>query len=82
MAFQPLPVADIMASVKAVHNETDKLPSKEEASQEPHSTFRPCPNTKAADSDFEKEIKHLHFKLNLRDIPLEKEHQVIFLFDL
>ena len=32
VAFQPLPMADIMASVKAVHNKPDKLPLKEEAS--------------------------------------------------
>ena len=49
VAFQPLPVADIIASVKAAHDEPDKVPSKEEACQEPHPTFPPHPNTQAAD---------------------------------
>ena len=30
VVFQPLPMADIMASVKVVHDEPDKVPSKEE----------------------------------------------------
>ena len=34
VAFQPLPSADIMASVKVVHDEPDQVPLKE-ASQEP-----------------------------------------------
>ena len=38
-AFQPLPLADIMALVKVVHDEPGKASSKEEASQEPHPTF-------------------------------------------
>ena len=44
--FQPLPMADIMASVKAVHDELDEMPLKEEASQEPCPTFGPCPTPK------------------------------------
>ena len=42
VAFQPLPLANITASVEAVHNEPDQVPSKEEASQEPHPTFGTC----------------------------------------
>ena len=68
MAFQPLPLADIMAPVKAVHGEPDKVPSKEEASQQLHPTFGPHPNTQAADFDFKKEIECLPFKLNLGEI--------------
>ena len=64
MAFQPLPPADIVATVKAVHNEPDTKPSKE-ISKEPHPTFGPHPNTKVADFDFQKEVEHLPFKLNL-----------------
>ena len=62
-----------MASLKAVHDEPDKVPSKE-ASQEPHPTFGPHPNTQVADFDFKKEIEHLAFKLNLGDVHLDKEH--------
>ena len=51
VAFQPVPMADIMASVKVVHDEPDKVPSKEKASQQPHPTFGPCPNSQAADFD-------------------------------
>ena len=58
VVFQPLPMADIMASVKAVHNELDQVPSKE-ASTEPHPTFGPHTNTQVANFDFEKEVKHL-----------------------
>ena len=78
MAFQPLSLADIMASVKAVHDEPDQVPSKE-ASQEPPPTFGPCPNTKVADFNFEKEVEHLSFNVNLGDIPLDKEHQAKFI---
>ena len=78
MAFQPLPSADIMASVKVVHNELDQVPSKE-ASQEPHPTFGALPNTKATDFNFEKEVECLPFKLNLGDVPLDKEHQAKFI---
>ena len=48
VAFQPLPSADIMASVKAVNDEPDQVPLKE-ASQETHCTFGTSPNTKVAD---------------------------------
>ena len=54
VAFQPLPLADIMASVKVVHNEPGKESSKEEASQEPCPTFGPLPDTKVAGFNFEK----------------------------
>ena len=78
MAFQPLPSADIMATVKAVHNEPESMPSKED-NKEPHTTFGSHPNTKAADFDFQKEAEHLPFKLNLGDIPLDKEHKAKFI---
>ena len=48
-----------MALMKVVHDETDKVPSKEEASEEPHPTFGPCPDTQVADFDFRKEIECL-----------------------
>ena len=64
VTFQPLPLADIMATVKVVHDESDTKPSKE-ANKEPHPTFKPCPNTKVADFDFQKEVEFLPFKLNL-----------------
>ena len=57
VAFQPLPRADIMASVKAVHDEPDQVPSKEEASPELYLTFGPHPNTQVADFDLKKEIR-------------------------
>ena len=79
MAFQPLPMADIIAPVKVVHNEPEQVPSKEEASQEPHPTFGTCPNTHMTDFYFKKEIEHLPFKLNLGDITLDKEHQTKFI---
>ena len=72
--FQPLPPADIMATVKTVHDEPDLIPSKK-ANKEPCPTFGPHPNTKAADFDFQKEVEHLPFKFNLGDVLLDKEHQ-------
>ena len=54
VAFQPLPMADIMASMKAVHNKPDKVPSKEKASKEPHPTFRPCSNTQMTNFNLKK----------------------------
>ena len=74
VVFQPFPMADIMASVKAIHNEPEKVPSKE-ASPEPYPTFRPNPNTQVTDFDFRKEIEHLPFNLNLGDVSLDREHQ-------
>ena len=64
VAFQPLKLADVMASMKAVHDEPDQVSSKE-ASQEPCPKFGPHPNTKVADFNFDKEVEHLPFKLNL-----------------
>ena len=72
-------MADVMASVQAVHDEPDKVPSKEEASQEPHPTFEPCPNSHMADFNFKKEVEHLSFQFNLGDVPLEKEHKAKFI---
>ena len=46
VAFQPLPIADIITSVEVVHNEPDKVPLKEEVSPEPHPTFNPIPTPK------------------------------------
>ena len=60
------------------HDEPDQVTSKE-ASQEPHPTFGPHPNTKVADFNSEKEVKCLSFQLNLGDIPLEIEHQAKFI---
>ena len=74
MAFQPIPPADIMATVKLVHDEPDIKPSAE-----PHPTFGPLPNTSAADFNFKQEVEHLPFKLNLGDVHLEKEHQARFI---
>ena len=48
VAFQPLPLADIVTTVKVVHNEPDTKPSKE-IIKDAHPTFGPCPNTKVAD---------------------------------
>ena len=67
-----------MATVKTVHNEPESNPSKE-ANKEPHPTFGSCSNTKVADFDFQKEVKHLPFKLNLGDVLLDKEHQAKFI---
>ena len=70
VAFQPIPLADIMATVKSVPNEPGTKPSAE-----PCPTFGPHPNTDVADFNFQQEVEHLPFKLNLGDVPLEKEHQ-------
>ena len=64
VTFQPLPLVDIMATVKAVHNEPDTKPSTENI-KEPHPIFGPHPNTEVADFHFQKEVEHLPFKLNL-----------------
>ena len=74
VAFQPIPLADIMANVKLVHNEPGTKPS-----DEPHPTFGPHPNTSVADFEFQQEVECLPFKLNLGDVPLEKEHQARFI---
>ena len=78
VAFQPLPLADIMASMKVVHNEPNQVPLKE-ASQESHLAFGPHPNTHAADFNFKKEVECFPFKLNLGDVLLDKEHQAKFI---
>ena len=74
MVFQPIPPADITATVKSVHNEPGTKPSAE-----PCSKFGPHPNTSAADFDFQQEVECLPFKLNLGNLPLEKEHQERFI---
>ena len=74
VAFQPLPLADIMATVKSVHDEPGTKPSAE-----PCPTFGPHPNTSAADFDFQQEVERLPFKLHLGDVHLEKEHQTRFI---
>ena len=79
MAFQPLPLADITASVKVVYDEPDQVPSKEEASKEPCPIFGPHPNTQTVDFDFKKEVQCLPFKLNLADVLLNKEHQAKYI---
>ena len=45
VVFQPLPLAVIMATVKAVHIEPDTKPPTENM-KEPHPTFGPHPNQK------------------------------------
>ena len=78
--FQPIPMAVIMVSMQMVHNKQGQMPSeKEEASQEPYPIFGPHPNTQATDFNFEKEVECLSLKVNLGDIPLEKEHQIKFI---
>ena len=72
--FQPLPLADIMATVEAVHDEPDTKLLKE-SSKEPVPKFGSHPHTNVADFDFQKEVEHLPFKLNLGDIHLDKEYQ-------
>ena len=67
-----------MATVEMVHDEPNIKPLKE-VSKEPHPTFGPCPNTDAGDFDFQKEVEHLPFKLNLGDIHLDKEHKARFI---
>ena len=74
VAFQPIPPADIMATVKSVHDEPGT-----KLSTEPHPTFGPHPNTDAAHFNFQQDVEGLPFKLNLGDIPLEKEHQARFI---
>ena len=74
VAFQPIPLADIMANVKSVHNEPGTKPS-----DEPCPIFGPHPNTSAADFNFQQEVECLPFKLNLGDVHLEKEHQARFI---
>ena len=47
VAFQSVPMAEIMASVQVIHTEPDHMPSvKGEANQEPHPTFGPIPTSK------------------------------------
>ena len=74
VAFQPIPLADIMAAVKSVHNEPGAV-----LSAEPRHTFGPHPNTSVANFDFQQEVECLPFKLNLGDVHLEKEHQARFI---
>ena len=61
-----------MATVKLVHDEPGTKPPADP-------TFGPHPNTSAADFNFQQEVERLPFKLNLGDVPLEKEHQAIFI---
>ena len=51
VAFQPIPQADIMATVKLVHDEPDVKPLAE-----PLPTFGPRPYTSAADFNFKQEV--------------------------
>ena len=74
VTFQPIPLADIMATVKLVHDEPGTKPSAE-----PHPAFGPHPNTDVADFNFQQAVEHLPFKLNLGDVPLEKEDQARFI---
>ena len=74
VAFQPIPLADIMATVKLVQDEPGTKPSTEH-----HPTFGPHPKTSVVDFNFQQEAERLLFKLNLGDVPLEKEHQARFI---
>ena len=74
VAFQLIPLADITATVKSVHDEPGT-----KMSAEPCPTFGPHPYTSGAEFDFQLEVEHLPFKLNLGDIHLEKEHQARFI---
>ena len=77
--FQSMPMAEIMASLQLVHNESGPEPSaKREVNLEPHPTVRPHPNTQVANFNFE-EVEHLPFKLNLGDVPLDKEQHTKFI---
>ena len=58
VAFLPIPPADIMATVKSVHDEPGVKPSAE-----PHPTFGPHPNTSAADFNFKQEVERLLLSL-------------------
>ena len=78
VAFLPLPLVDIISTMNVVHDEPDTKPSNE-ANKEPCPTFGPCPNTDAANFDFQKEVEHLPFKFNLGDVQLDKEHQARFI---
>ena len=80
VAFQPLPLTDIMASMKVVQDEPGQESSKEETSQETCPTLGPCSSTQAADFSFENEVEHLPCRLNLGDVPLDKEHKVKFIY--
>ena len=46
VAFQPLTMGDIMASVEVVHDEPEKVPSKEETSPDHHPHLDPIPTPK------------------------------------
>ena len=74
VAFQPSPPADIMATIKSVHDEPGTKPSTE-----PQPTFGPHPNTSVADFDFQQEVEWLPFKLNLGDVHLDKEYRARFI---
>ena len=74
VAFQPIPLADIMATVNWFMMKPGTKPSAE-----PHPTFGPHPNTNVTDCNVQQEVEHLPFKLNLGNIPLEKEHQARFI---
>ena len=52
VAFQPIPLTDIMTTIKSVHDEPGTKPSAE-----PHPTFRPHPYTNAADFNFQKQVE-------------------------
>ena len=45
VAFQSLPMADIMGSVNAVHDKPDQVSLKEKASPDPHPTYGLNSNT-------------------------------------
>ena len=74
-----MPMAETMASLQVVHNEPEPIPSAmKEANQELCPTFGPHSNTQFTNFNFEKEVEHLPFNLNLGDVPLNKDHQAKF----
>ena len=80
VAFQPLPLAEIMATVKAwfTMNQTQSH-QRNPIQRTPYPKFGPYTNTNVADFDFQKEVGHLPFKLNVGDVHLDKEHQARFI---
>ena len=78
LAFQPLPLAGIMATVKVVHDDPDTRQSKE-ANKEPHSKFGSHPNTKAADFDFPKGSRVSSLQAQSGKHSLDREHQAKFI---
>ena len=64
--FQPMTTAEKMALPQSGHSEpVSKTSDKQEAKQQPDPTFGPCCNTQVVEFNFEKEVEHLPFKVNI-----------------